>query len=135
MELVSGNRDEAAAELNYAPDQLALGYCFRNGVGVPTEPKKLSIGSIVRPSKDIGLEQEQDYEMAAKYYSMAAAQNHARAQDKLGVCLKIGQHIAQDVKLAVRYFRLVTGQGHLAAQYHLADALEKGLGCEEEASM
>jgi hypothetical protein len=40
--------------------------------------------------------------------------------------------------MAVRYFRLAAEQGHLAGQYHLANALEKGLGCEvqlEEASM
>lgn len=61
--------------------------------------------------------------MAVKYYSLAAAQNHARAQDKLGVCLQLGQGIAQDVRLAVRYFRLAAEQGHLAGQYHLANAL------------
>ncbi|CAG8778952.1 8411_t:CDS:2, partial [Gigaspora rosea] len=64
---------------------------------------------------------------AAAQYSLG---DHARAQDKLGVCLQLGIGCEKDEKTALHYFRLAAEQDHLTAMYNLANALEKGIGCE-----
>ncbi|CAG8749382.1 16629_t:CDS:2, partial [Acaulospora morrowiae] len=83
-----------------------LGFCFGEGFG--------------------------DESTAVGWYSAAAAQNHARAQDKLGVCLQLGIGCEKDEESALHYFRLAAEQDHLAAMFHLANALEKGIGCEAD---
>lgn len=64
-------------------------------------------------------------------YRKAAAQNHARAQDKLGVHLQMGLGILQNMTLAVKYFSLSAQQDQVSAQYHLALCYEKGMGIQE----
>ncbi|POG70850.1 hypothetical protein GLOIN_2v1612575 [Rhizophagus irregularis DAOM 181602=DAOM 197198] len=68
--------------------------------------------------------------MAVCWYRAAAEQNHARAQDKLGVCLQLGIGCEKDEVAAFEHFRMAAEQDHLTAMYHLANALEKGIGCE-----
>ncbi|CAG8583897.1 19003_t:CDS:2 [Rhizophagus irregularis] len=71
-----------------------------------------------------------DEAMAVCWYRAAAEQNHARAQDKLGVCLQLGIGCEKDEVAAFEHFRMAAEQDHLTAMYHLANALEKGIGCE-----
>ncbi|CAG8665011.1 24102_t:CDS:2 [Dentiscutata erythropus] len=73
---------------------------------------------------------EKNEYMAVSWYREAAAQDHARAQDKLGVCLQLGIGCEKDEVTALHYFRLAAEQDHLTAMYNLANALEKGIGCE-----
>ena len=69
-----------------------------------------------------------DASRAVNWYRRAAAQNHARALDKLGVHLQTGIGVRQNHPLAAKYFRRAAEQGHTAAQYHLGLCYERGMG-------
>lgn len=85
-----------------------MGFCYANGIGV---------------------KQKDDYK-AVYWYKQAAAQNHSRALDKLGMHLQSGLGIERDLDLAFQLFTRAAEQDHVAAEYHLANCYEKGLGCE-----
>src|SRR5579859_2309743 len=61
-----------------------------------------------------------DYGEAVKWYRKAADQNHAEAQDCLGVCYAKGQGVWKDESMAVKWFRKAAEQNVAEAQYGLA---------------
>lgn len=56
------------------------------------------------------------YLKAAKYYRLAAEQNHAPSQHNLGVLLLKGQGVERDWVQAYAWFSLAADQGYRAAQ-------------------
>lgn len=85
-----------------------MGFCYANGIGV----------------------KHKDDVKAVYWYRQAAAQNHARALDKLGVHLQGGIGAERDLKAAFNLFKRAAEQDHISAQHHLGNCFEKGLGCE-----
>ena len=77
-----------ATEQGYANAQHDLGYCYRNGQGVP-----------------------QDYVEAVKWYRKAAEQGDANAQANLGYCYRNGQGVPMDLLQAYKWFQLAGDQG------------------------
>jgi hypothetical protein len=72
---------------------------------------------------------------AAKYYKLAADQNHARAQFNYGSCLAQGKGVPVDLIGAATYFKLAADQNHAQAQFSYGFCLEHALGVERNASM
>ena len=70
----------------------------------------------------------QDFREAARWYTLAAAQGHAKAQCNLGVMHGHGTGMAQDYKEAVRWYTLAAAQGHGIAQHNLGAMHTKGSG-------
>ena len=60
------------------------------------------------------------YLKAAKYYRLAAEQNHAPSQHNLGVLLLKGQGVERDWVEAYAWFSLAADQGYRAAQDAIA---------------
>ena len=71
----------------------------------------------------------QDYQEAAKWYSLAAEQGHAVAQNNLGWMFDMGKGVAQDYQEAAKWYRLAAEQGHSAAQSNLG-VMQVRLGVE-----
>jgi len=99
LEKVSNNIKEAlphythSAELGCAAAQFNIG-CF------------YSTGLVV----------EQDKEIAARWFQLAADQGRANAQNNLGVLYLTGQGVPQDRKKAAELFKAASAQGHTAAR-------------------
>jgi TPR repeat protein len=65
---------------------------------------------------------------AAKYYELAADQNHAEAQFNYAVCLHQGYGVAVDLIEAAKYYKLAADQNHAKAQFNYAKCLHQGHG-------
>ena len=70
----------------------------------------------------------QDYQEAAKWYRLAAAQGNAFAQSNLGMMYDRGQGVAQDYQDALKWYRLAAMQGNAFAQSNLGVMYEYGRG-------
>jgi TPR repeat protein len=67
-----------------------------------------------------GVEDEgQDYELAARYYRLAAEQNHPLAQFNLAMMYLEGQGLEPDVAVAESWMRKAAQQGDAGAQFNL----------------
>jgi hypothetical protein len=67
-----------------------------------------------------GVEGEgQDYEQAARYYRLAAEQNHVLAQFNLGTMYLEGQGVDQDAEQAEVWFQKAAQRGDAGAQFNL----------------
>lgn len=64
------------------------------------------------------------------WYRRAAAQNHARALDKLALHTQEGLGVEKDLVAAFELFKQAAESDHISAQFHLGNCYEKGLGCE-----
>ena len=69
-----------------------------------------------------------DYAKAVQYYTMAANQGHAVAQNNLGVCYKTGNGVAKNEAEAVKWYRLAANQGNKFAQDNLGWCYQYGVG-------
>tara|TARA_B100000959_G_scaffold176544_1_gene184821 strand:+ start:56 stop:598 length:543 start_codon:yes stop_codon:yes gene_type:complete len=76
--------------------------------------------------------QSGDYEAAAKWFTLAAEQGDADAQNKLGFMYRKGKGVVQDYKTAVKWFTLSADQGDADAQYHLGFMYRHGLGVVQD---
>ncbi|CAG8506809.1 5861_t:CDS:2 [Cetraspora pellucida] len=151
---------QRASKLNHIEARGVLGFCYEFGLGVEKDFKQAELHYIPAAKSGNGLAQarlaflrkygrpcvridraeaemwqqkvKEQGEAAIAWLlnAASAAQDHARAQDKLGVCLQLGIGCEKDEKTALHYFRMAAEQDHLAAMYNLANALEKGIGCE-----
>jgi TPR repeat protein len=65
---------------------------------------------------------------AAKYYKLAADQNHARAQFNYGICLANGRGVSVDLIGAAKYYKLAADQNHALAQCNYGVCLANGRG-------
>ena len=77
---------------------------------------------------------EQNYEVAAKWLTLAAELGHARAQNSLGVCYAKGKGVEQNDKTAVKWYTLAAEQGHAEAQNNLGFRYNNGKGVEQSKS-
>jgi len=66
--------------------------------------------------------------IAAKWYTLAAKQGNARAQNDLGMFYQYGEGIPQNKKTAVKWYRLSADQGNAEAQTRLGLMYEMGAG-------
>jgi hypothetical protein len=66
-----------------------------------------------------------------KWYSLAAEQGEAAAQNNLGVMYEHGKGVSQDYMTAVKWFRLAAKQGYGTAQYNLGVMYENGKGVSQ----
>jgi hypothetical protein len=53
-----------------------------------------------------------NFSAAAKYFKLAADQNHARGQFNYGICLYNGDGVPNDLEGAAKYFKLAADQNH-----------------------
>jgi TPR repeat protein len=100
---------QIAADAGYAPGQYALGLCYKQGIGAPT-----------------------DIQTALRLFHLAAEQNYAEAQCQLGFLYGDGEYgIERDPTVAVQWFRLAAAQNHIIARNRLAECLMHGEGVEK----
>lgn len=111
-ELCNGQNDlealRQAAERGEAQAQLAYGFCYFHGKGVP-----------------------QDYAKAVAWYRKAAEQGESDAQFKLGSCYSLGISVPTNTVVAASWYRKAAEQGHTDAQgllgvcYYSGDGVPK----------
>jgi hypothetical protein len=70
-----------------------------------------------------GVDFDQDFSEAAKWYKMAAEKGDAQAQYLYGLLLANGQGVNQNIEEAANWFKLSAHQGNIDAQYSLAQRL------------
>jgi uncharacterized protein len=75
---------------------------------------------------------KQDYEMAAKWYRLAALQGHAGAQTNLGRLYATGQGVPQDYTEAVRWFLMAAKSGNAVAQTMTGNMYLEGHGVRQD---
>ena len=78
----------------------------------------------------LGINVEQDYELAFDYFSKAAKKGHMNALYNLGLCYYHGQGTTQDYDSAVVYLRKAAEMGHAMAQYKYANCYNFGFGTQ-----
>jgi TPR repeat protein len=96
---------QLAANQDYAPAQVAYGYCLLRGEGVTTDDAQ-----------------------AAALFSAAADHGDSTGQLNYGLCLSRGRGVSLDIGAAVRCFRSSADQGNPWGQYQYGRCLELGLG-------
>ena len=107
-DVVTGVRHlRSAAEANYAPAQVAVGFLFLNGRGGLTK----------------------DDAEAVRLFRLAADQGDATGKANLGFLYESGRGgLAKDEKEAVRLYRLAADQGNALGQANLGAAYDNGKG-------
>jgi TPR repeat protein len=70
----------------------------------------------------------QDHAEAAKWYRLAAAQGHVRAQNQLGLLHDSGKGVVQDHAKAMTWYLLAAEQGSASAQFNLGLMHDQGQG-------
>jgi TPR repeat protein len=88
--------DDAAEGPVDAASQYYLGVKYAGGQGVP-----------------------RDDVLGAKWFQLAAEQDHVQAQYRLGMCYLLGEGLSQDYPEALKWFRKAAEQGDANAQYWL----------------
>lgn len=76
----------------------------------------------------IGNGVEQDYVKAVEWYTKAAEQGNADAQNMLGYCYSLGNGVAINLYKAYEWVKKAAEQGHADAQYNLGDCYYNGKG-------
>jgi TPR repeat protein len=71
-------------------------------------------------------DKNKDYDLALKWYQLAANQGDSDAQYNLGVLYDEGNGTAQDYKTALKWYQLAADQGHSYAQYNLGVLYDEG---------
>src|SRR5262249_19851201 len=74
----------------------------------------------------------QDEAEALKWFRLAAAQGHARAQLNLGLLYATGEGVPQDDAEALRWFHLAAAQGEAGAQFNLGVLYYTGEGAPKD---
>ena len=72
------------------------------------------------------------YEIAIKWFHMAAEQGYASAQYNLGVCYEYGHGVPQDYKMAVKWYLEAAKQEDKTAQYNLGICYFNGHGVTQD---
>ncbi|SUA44383.1 sel1 repeat protein [Neisseria zoodegmatis] len=80
-----------------------------------------------------GLDRQQDYMLARKYYLQAAELDHRKAQTNLGMMYYNGQGVDADPEQAAYWFEQAASQGDAVAQYNLACLHYHGHGAPKSA--
>ena len=64
---------------------------------------------------------KKDYASAVEYYRKAAEQGNAAAQNRLGICYKIGLGVGKDSNEAIKWYRKAAEQGNAVAQNNMGN--------------
>jgi TPR repeat protein len=110
-----GNYDAAIAEWQplaengNADGQFWLATLYANGMGVP-----------------------QSDEIALKWFSLAADQDHGEAQYNIGLIHANGWGVPMDTDEALRWYKMAADNGFAEAQYSVADMYDGGWGREKD---
>ncbi len=80
----------------------------------------------------VKLLKSKNYKEAIEYFRKAAAQNHPRAQNYLGVMYGEGQGVNQDHKEAVKWFQKAAAQNYPRAQNNLGFMYKWGQGVNQD---
>ena len=97
------------AEQGNAEAQFDLGYMFSQGKG----------GA------------EQDYQLAAIWFTRAAEQGHERAQYNIALMLEKGWGVQRDMEAALFWYQRAAEKGHPLAQLNIGVMYEYGRGIQE----
>jgi len=105
---------------------LAVPACTAAVREVPNNPRLLfQLGRAYRTANNFNL--------ALQYYSKAAEQNYAAAQNSLGYAYANGQGVPPDDQQAVAWYRKAAEQGLAVAQNNLGVMYMKGQGVPKDA--
>ena len=69
---------------------------------------------------------QRDFDLALKYYDMAAALDYEEANECLGYVWYYGRTGTKDYEKAFRYFSAAAAKGNLVARYKIADMYKNG---------
>ena len=75
---------------------------------------------------------EKDFGKAAEWFTKAAEQGNANAQNNLGMMYKKGLGVGKDFGKAVEWYTTAAEQGKANAQNNLGMMYKKGLGVEKD---
>jgi TPR repeat protein len=152
---VEVNAKEGLAWLQKAADAgkheawYALGFVYANGVGVPTDMQvamgyfrkgavagdadcQTSLGLLYQAGEKIPGGVKADPVQAAKWYRLAAEQNHTEAIQHLGMLCMTGQAGKADPAEGARWFRKGAELGNPEAQWSLGMCYEQGKGVTKD---
>ena len=119
----------AAAEQGDTNAEIALGYAWLDGEGVPADPEtarhwfaRAAEKGSARGQYALGylFDRTGEYELARRYYRLAAEQGHIPALCNLGVLLENGDGGPADIPEAVRLYQAAVDQGDELAALNLA---------------
>jgi TPR repeat protein len=79
-----------------------------------------------------GVDVEEDYTEAAKWYRAAAEQGQVKAQNELGGFYEKGIGVPRDLTRAVYWYEKAAAQGYAPAQYNLSLKLSAGEGVKKD---
>jgi ABC-type arginine transport system ATPase subunit len=79
-----------------------------------------------------GEDREENLQLAAKHFRIAAEKGYARAQHKLGVCYALGKGVEQNQELAVAWYQKAAAQGFAEAEYDLGVRYILGKGVAKD---
>lgn len=126
-----------ALEQQFTPAQVRIGSYYQSGVVLPRNSTEA--GRLYQLAADKGDADGQfhlavhhhlsghDVE-AAKYYGLAAIQNHFAARNNLGVCYLYGTGVSVNVTEGVRHIEDAAVGGDPDAQYNLGRCYHYGIG-------
>jgi TPR repeat protein/S1-C subfamily serine protease len=130
-----------AAERNYAPAQVQLGYCYAQGQGVPKDEvegvkwtRKAAEQNSPNGQYNLavayreGTGVRKDPAEAVRWFRKAAEQNYASAARELGNCYFNGEGVRADHVEAVKWFRKAAQQNSGDAQNDLGICYARGQG-------
>ncbi len=146
-EIESGDMEEAkrlyevSLSQGFIPSKLRLGYLTLNDSTPGSQEKAMEIFKQCRKEGDfrasywIGLYAEimGDYENAYEYYSEAAEEGFAPAQNALGCMYADGLEVKQDETKALEWFRLAASQNLPVAMANLGDIMIRMGGMSKDA--
>lgn len=149
-----------AAEQGRADVQFTLGKMYKNGEGVPKDwnqavnwftcaaeqgdaEAQYQLGMMYKDGDDGAgmrflrriLHNEgvpEDEAHAVQWYTRAAEQGHAKAQDELGLMFETGVGVSKDHGQAIKWYARAAEQGYADAQYHLGDMYRGGYGVPKD---
>lgn len=134
-----------AAEQGCTTAQTSLGYCYRDGKGVPQDYSEAA--KWFRKAAEQGFDKgqtslgccyqnghgvPQDHTEAVKWFRKAAEQGNDDAQNRLGVCYAKGEGVPQDLEQAFRWYRIASEFENSTAQFNLAVCYLRGTGVTKD---
>jgi TPR repeat protein len=116
-----------------------IGWQFLNGMGVPIDNdearrrynQSASLRDPVGESQlgwMYGHVDPVDYQLAMKWYRLAAEQHQEMAQNNIGFLYENGLGVKQDYVEAARWYQMAAVVGYARAQFHLGNLYDLGLG-------
>jgi TPR repeat protein len=132
-----------AADQAYTPALTQLGYTYRIGIGVPTDPVQSLMWYRMAAEKGEPIAayavsvhylstKPADYAEGFRWTVIAAKGGHAEAQYNAGLMCEKGVGAALDLREAARWYKLAADQGSSDAQYRLGRLYVEGTGVPKD---